>query len=220
MRSSASLAVMVAITLCSQAVQAGATVKPGDLITAGNAASVQDLVSPGNFILVKQGMQMKVVPTGRLEWPPPYKAATEKYASQVSLNSEGALQNYVAGGLTPSRYPASRLVSAEVDPPRGSMPTGSRGFGVVWSVGAGISGVYCTLQTRLTTSNNWLLGATVSALSLTSFSPPPFTLDRGGAKSFQVLDPRQRCSARRRTAIGLPAKPCAAMARSIVATRA
>jgi hypothetical protein len=29
-----------------------ATVKPGDLITPGNAALVADLVSPGNFVLV------------------------------------------------------------------------------------------------------------------------------------------------------------------------
>jgi hypothetical protein len=34
-----------------------------------------------NFVLVKQGMRLKIVPTERLEWPPPYKAATEKYAS-------------------------------------------------------------------------------------------------------------------------------------------
>jgi hypothetical protein len=50
-------------------------------------------------------------------------------------------------GLPPCRYPNDRLVFAGNDPPRGSMPTGSRDFAVVWSVGAGIPGVYCTLQT-------------------------------------------------------------------------
>jgi len=75
----------------------GAAVKPGDEITPENAALVQDLVSPGNFVLVKQGMRMKIVPTERLEWPPPYKSATEKYSSQVRLNEKGELQNYVAG---------------------------------------------------------------------------------------------------------------------------
>jgi hypothetical protein len=30
--------------------------------------------------------------TPRLEWPPPYKAATEKYASQVTLNDRGKVR--------------------------------------------------------------------------------------------------------------------------------
>src|SRR5229473_5854203 len=74
-----------------------ASVKPGDLITPENAATVADLVSPGNFVLVKQGMQMRIVPTQRLEWPPPYKSATEKYSAQVALGSDGTLKNFVAG---------------------------------------------------------------------------------------------------------------------------
>jgi hypothetical protein len=74
-----------------------AQVNPGVLITPENAPLVTDLVSPGNFILVRQGMRMKIVPTQRLEWPPPYKAATEKYSPQVRLNDRGELQNYVAG---------------------------------------------------------------------------------------------------------------------------
>jgi hypothetical protein len=40
---------------------------------------------------------MKIVPTERLEWPPPYKSATEKYSPQVRLSEKGELQNYVAG---------------------------------------------------------------------------------------------------------------------------
>src|SRR5216683_7238785 len=78
-------------------VPAHAQVKPGDIITADNASKVQGLVSPGNFILVKQGMAMKIIPTGHLYSPPPYKAATEKYSPQVSLTSDGELKNYVAG---------------------------------------------------------------------------------------------------------------------------
>ena len=35
---------------------------------------------------------MKIVPTERLEWPPPYKSATEKYAPQVQLAPDGELQ--------------------------------------------------------------------------------------------------------------------------------
>ncbi len=57
----------------------------------------QSLVSPGNLFLVKQGMQMKIVPPERLDWPPPYKSATEKYSPQVKLGDDGTLQHYVAG---------------------------------------------------------------------------------------------------------------------------
>lgn len=74
-----------------------AAVTPGDVITNENAATVANLVSPGNFVLVEQGMRLTIVPTGRLDWPPPYKAATEKYSPQVTLNTKGELQNYVAG---------------------------------------------------------------------------------------------------------------------------
>ena len=76
---------------------AHAQVKPGDVITSTNAAKVQGLVSPGNYILVQQGMQINVVPSEKLEWPPPYTSATEKYHAQVKLMPDGSLQNYVAG---------------------------------------------------------------------------------------------------------------------------
>lgn len=67
-----------------------APVKPSDLIIPDNAGLVSDLVSPGNFVFAKQGIRMSIVPSERLEWPP-YKTATEKYASQVKLNDRGEL---------------------------------------------------------------------------------------------------------------------------------
>ncbi len=85
------------IAFFTTSIPALAQVKPGDVITSDNAAEVESLVSPGNFILVKQGMVMKIVATGHLDWPPPYKAATEQYSPQVSLSSDGNLKNYVAG---------------------------------------------------------------------------------------------------------------------------
>ncbi|HEY2662968.1 MAG TPA: DUF1329 domain-containing protein [Candidatus Binataceae bacterium] len=75
----------------------GAEVNVGETITKDQAASVASLLSPGNLTLVQQGMTMMIVPTGRLEWPPPYKAATEKYSAQVKLGADGALKNYSAG---------------------------------------------------------------------------------------------------------------------------
>ncbi|MGO9453101.1 MAG: DUF1329 domain-containing protein [Candidatus Binataceae bacterium] len=89
-------------------------VKPGDFITPDNAASVVNLVSPGNFVLVRQGMEMRIVPTGQLDWPPSYKAATEKYSSQVALNQKGELQNYVAGLPFPFLDPNDPQVATKV----------------------------------------------------------------------------------------------------------
>ncbi|MHB8384468.1 MAG: DUF1329 domain-containing protein, partial [Candidatus Binataceae bacterium] len=65
-----------------------ATIKPGDVITPQNATSVKDLVSPGVYYMVQHGMRMDIVPTARIDWPPPYKDATEKYSSQVRLTTD------------------------------------------------------------------------------------------------------------------------------------
>src|SRR5882762_3932791 len=67
---------------------AAAQVKPGDFITPENAPKVKDLVAPGVYYKVERGMQMHVVPTQRVDWPPPYKDATEKYSSQVRLTQD------------------------------------------------------------------------------------------------------------------------------------
>jgi len=74
-----------------------AQVKPGDVITKSNAALVEKLVSPGNYDLIKQGMVLNIVEPEKLDWPPPYKVATEKYSPQVKLSPTGAVLNYVAG---------------------------------------------------------------------------------------------------------------------------
>ncbi len=73
-------------------------IKPGDFITPENAAKVQNLVSPGVYYKVGQGMTMKIVPTERIDWPPPYKDATEKYSGQVRLSHDHrSVLGYVAG---------------------------------------------------------------------------------------------------------------------------
>ena len=77
---------------------ATADVKPGDFINAQNAEKVKDLVSPGVYWRVQHGMTFKVVPTERIDWPPPYKEATEKYSSQVRLSDDHrSVVGYVAG---------------------------------------------------------------------------------------------------------------------------
>jgi hypothetical protein len=91
-----------------------ASVKPGDLITPENAAAVDGLVSPGNLVLVRQGMRLKIVAPQRLEWPPPYKTATEKYSPQVRLNDKGELENYVAGQPFPIIDPNDQQAATKV----------------------------------------------------------------------------------------------------------
>ena len=105
--------VLTVVTISPQPGRAQA-VKPGDLITPDQASAVADLVSPGNLVLVRQGMRMKIVPTERLEWPPPYKSATEKYSPQVRLDDKGNLQNYVAGLPFPLLDPNDPQVASKV----------------------------------------------------------------------------------------------------------
>jgi Protein of unknown function (DUF1329) len=82
--------------MASQTVFAG--VKPGDFITSTNATKVQGLVSPGTYYKVQRGMTMKIIPSERIDWPPPYKEATEKYSGQVRLSPDHrSLIGYVAG---------------------------------------------------------------------------------------------------------------------------
>ena len=92
------LAALAALTFVAIAAVARAEVKPGDVITPANAAKVKDLVSPGVFYKVENGMTMKIVPSGLIDWPPPYKEATEKYSAQVRLSRDNrSLIGYVAG---------------------------------------------------------------------------------------------------------------------------
>jgi hypothetical protein len=43
-------------------------------------------------------MTMKIVPSERLDWPPPYRDATEKYSGQVRLSrDQRTVVGYVAG---------------------------------------------------------------------------------------------------------------------------
>src|SRR5215475_4903989 len=64
-----------------------AQVKPGDFITPENAGKVKTLLPPGVFYKVE-----------RVDWPPPYKDATEKYSGQVRLSDDHrSLVGYVSG---------------------------------------------------------------------------------------------------------------------------
>src|SRR5271170_6184378 len=93
---------------------AQAAVKPGDVITKDNAGKIVELLSPGNYILVQEGMQLRIVPTDKLEWPPPFRSATEKYSPQVQLLPDGTLKGYVAGLPFPLLDPNDPEVATKV----------------------------------------------------------------------------------------------------------
>ena len=97
-RGSALLGAVLTIAMLALGTSAKAQVKPGDFITPENATKVKNIVSPGVYWKVLRGMEMKIVPTTRVDWPPPYKDATEKYSSQVTLTADHrSLVGYVAG---------------------------------------------------------------------------------------------------------------------------
>lgn len=87
---------LVALAALNSAV--AAQVVPGDFIDLNSAAKARDLLSPGVYWRVRHGMTIKVAPSERIEWPPPYEVATEKYSSQVRLSEDHrSLVGYVAG---------------------------------------------------------------------------------------------------------------------------
>jgi hypothetical protein len=79
---------MIGIAKFAESAAAEETIKPGEIITADNAARVKDLLAPGTYWKVLHGMQLKIAPTERIDWPQPYQEATEKYSSQVSLSAD------------------------------------------------------------------------------------------------------------------------------------
>jgi hypothetical protein len=89
---------LAVLVVCSSAQSASGEVKPGDFVNAKNAARVKEVLPPGVYWRVLHGMTIKIVPTERIDWPPPYREATEKYSAQVRLTPDHrSLVGYVAG---------------------------------------------------------------------------------------------------------------------------
>jgi hypothetical protein len=92
-----------------------AEVKPGDDITPQNAAVVKDLVSPGTYFAVTKGMGMHIVASKRVEWPTPYRIATEQYSPQVQLSADHrSVVGYVAGQPFPLLDPNDPYIAAKI----------------------------------------------------------------------------------------------------------
>jgi hypothetical protein len=72
-------------------------------------------VSPGAFEAVSKGMEMNIVAPSRVDWPPPYQDATEKYSGQVRLGANNRdLMGYVAGQPFPILDPNDSNVATKI----------------------------------------------------------------------------------------------------------
>jgi len=110
MRTLVCAAIIVAVASVSHA-----QVKPGDHISAQNAALLKDLVSPGTYFAVTKGMGMEIVAPKRVEGPPPYRIATEQYSPQVQLSADHrTVLGYVAGQPFPLLDPNDPYVATKI----------------------------------------------------------------------------------------------------------
>ena len=77
--------------------EAAAELKPGTIIGADNVEQYSRYVPAAARFAVAHGFKLRIIPERRVEWSQGYQHATEKYAAQVALDSDGYIKNYVAG---------------------------------------------------------------------------------------------------------------------------
>jgi len=75
---------------------------PGTTIDASNAGSFLQYLPAAAQAAINHGLKLQVVPTKRLDWSAGFTEATEKYSSQVGLDAEDSITNYVAGAPFPT----------------------------------------------------------------------------------------------------------------------
>ncbi len=115
MKINLAFAALTVVVLTASAVPTFAQVKSGDTITPANAAQVKSLLSPGTYYAVTKGMEMHIVAHSRVDWPPPYRDATEKYSGQVRLSEDHHdLVGYVAGQPFPLLDPNDPNVGVKI----------------------------------------------------------------------------------------------------------
>jgi len=79
-----------------------ATLMPGTVIDANNIAGYIQYLPAAAEAAVRHGLKIQVVPTKRLDWSAGFTQATEKYSSQVGLDKDDYITNYVAGAPFPT----------------------------------------------------------------------------------------------------------------------
>ncbi|MBX3027989.1 DUF1329 domain-containing protein [bacterium] len=110
---SALLLIALALALAARGAAAQAT--PGDVVTPDTIAAAGELLTPGVAWCVRRGMTLRVGEPRPIPPPAAYREATERYAPQVRLGSDGlTLQNYVAGLPFPAIDPADPQAAVKV----------------------------------------------------------------------------------------------------------
>ena len=94
--------------------EAAAELKPGTIITADNVAQFARYVPAAAKFAVAHGFRMRINPERRVEWSQGFQHATEKYAAQVTLDSDGYIKNYVAGMPFPLIEPNDPAAAAKI----------------------------------------------------------------------------------------------------------
>jgi uncharacterized protein DUF1329 len=92
-----------------------ADVSPGQVVGKQDLAAVRSLVSPSIEWILGRGATMKIVEKKPISWPKAYADATEKYAGQVRLASDGlTLEHYIAGQPFPNLDPTDPAMAVKV----------------------------------------------------------------------------------------------------------
>jgi len=91
-----------------------AQVSPGDVIDKSNLAKIKDISSPGLQAAVENGSELNIVAYKQIPVSPAYKAATEKYSAQSTLDDKNDLKNWVAGQPFPKIDPSDPKAAVKV----------------------------------------------------------------------------------------------------------
>jgi len=88
---------------------------PGSVVNVGNLDQYRHLLSPGVQWLVERGGTLPVRAYERIQDPPPYQEATEKFSGQVQLSPDGLqLINHVAGKPFPTIDPGDPWIATKL----------------------------------------------------------------------------------------------------------
>ena len=97
------LASFVAVIVSLPLLAAAELPAAGTLVSSDNAERYAEALNPTERYMIAHGAVIPVSEYRRYEWQPLYRAATEKYAAQVTLAPDGReILNYVAGAPFPT----------------------------------------------------------------------------------------------------------------------
>ncbi|HZC45249.1 MAG TPA: DUF1329 domain-containing protein, partial [Candidatus Acidoferrum sp.] len=86
----------------------------GTIIDVADVSAYEQILPAAAKLAVMRGLKIKIVPTERLDWPGSFTAATEKYSSQVGLDKNDSISNYVAGMPFPIFNPADPKAAIKI----------------------------------------------------------------------------------------------------------